>query len=193
VNTTSLTLLELLRTSADAAAWKCLVGLYTPFIHGWLGRQAVPPEDADDLVQEVLTVLFRELPQFQHNQRQGAFRCWLRTVTVHRLRAYWKARRSRPEPLPIAEIEQLAELEAPGSLLSQLWDREHDRHVLRRLLELIEPEFSPAAWQAFRWLTFDGRRPAEVAGELGMTVNAVLLAKSRILRRLRQEAEGLID
>ena len=56
-----------------------------------------------------------------------------------------------------------------------------------------EPEFAPSTWQAFQRLAVDGRPAAEVAAELGTTVNAVLLAKSRVLRRLRQEARGLVD
>jgi RNA polymerase sigma-70 factor (ECF subfamily) len=74
-----------------------------------------------------------------------------------------------------------------------VWDEEHDRHVIHRLLELLQPHFEPATWQAFHRLVRDGARAADVAAELGTTVNAVLLAKSRVLRRLRQEAAGLTD
>ena len=35
--------------------------------------------------------------------------------------------------------------------------------------------------------------PADVAVELGLSLNSVLLAKSRVLRRLRSEAQGLVD
>jgi RNA polymerase sigma-70 factor (ECF subfamily) len=189
---TSLTLLERLRQPTDASAWGRFVDLYTPLIQGWLRRQGVRPEDADDLVQEVFGVLLRELPRFQHNQRSGAFRCWLRLITVHRLRAFWKDRkRVRDDG---ADFErQLDELTDEGSGLSRLWDKEHDEHVLRRLLELTEPEFSSTTWQAFRSMALEGKRAADVAAELGTTVNVVLLAKSRVLRRLRQQARGLVD
>src|SRR5262249_286804 len=88
---------------------------------------------------------------------------------------------------------RLDELADPDSSLSRLWDQEHDQHVLRRLLELVEPEFTASTWQAFRRVALEGGRPADVAAELGLSVNAVLLAKSRVLRRLRQEAQGLVD
>src|SRR6266849_3626698 len=93
---TSLGLLNRLRSTPDAESWRRLVDLYTPLIQGWLRRLAVPPSDADDLTQEVMTVLVRELPQFKHNQQRGAFRNWLRTVTVNRLRVLWRARETRP-------------------------------------------------------------------------------------------------
>jgi len=186
---TSASLLDQLRLQPDGESWRRLVELYTPLIHGWLRRQAVPPADADDLTQEVLAVVVRELPQFQHNQQQGAFRSWLRTITVNRLRAFWRTRQARPA----AGGEVLDQLEDPNSLPSRLWDREHDQHVMRRLMAYVEPEFTPTTWQAFRRVTLNGEKAAAVAADLGMTVNAVLLAKSHVLRRLRQEAKGLID
>jgi RNA polymerase sigma-70 factor (ECF subfamily) len=189
---TSLTLLERLREPSNARAWGRLVDLYTPLLHGWLRRQRVRPEDADDLVQEVLGVLLRELPRFEHNRRPGAFRCWLRLITANRLRAFWKDR-GRQATGGADLGQQLAELTNSDSALSRQWDREHDEHVLRRLLELTEPEFTPTTWQAFRRLALEGRPAADVARELGTTVNAVLLAKSRVLRQLRREAQGLVD
>jgi RNA polymerase sigma-70 factor (ECF subfamily) len=191
---TSVSLLERLRRQPGSEAWARLVDVYAPLVRGWLRRQGVAEADADDLTQEVLAVLVRELPQFRHNGRPGAFRAWLRGVTANRLRGFWRARQARPEAAGGDKFEAaLNQLEDPHSALSRQWDEEHDRHVLRRLQELIEPEFSAAAWRAFRRTVLDGARAAVVAAELGMSVNAVLLAKSRVLRRLREEARGLVD
>src|SRR5262245_46771593 len=82
---TSVSLLERRREPADDAAWKRMVDLYAPLIHGWLRRHDVRAEDAEDLAQEVLGTAHRELTRFEHNRRPGAFRCWLRTITVNRL------------------------------------------------------------------------------------------------------------
>ena len=89
-------------------------------------------------------------------------------------------------------LGRLDELEDPQSALSRLWDVEHDRHVARRLLALLEPQFEAATLAAFRRVVLEGRKPAEAAAELGVSVNAVLLAKSRVLRRLRQEAGEML-
>jgi RNA polymerase sigma-70 factor (ECF subfamily) len=188
---TSLSLLERLRLSSDATAWQRLVDLYTPYIQSWLRRQAVQPADVEDLTQEVLRSVVGGLPDFRHNLRRGAFRRWLRTITVNHLRSFWRARQTQPAS---GDAEQfLGRLEDPDSDLSRLWDEEHDRHVLRRLLELIEPDFEPATWRAFRLLIFEGRSAADVAAELGISANAARIAKSRVLGRLRQESDGLLD
>src|SRR5262249_42556003 len=149
--------------------------------------------DADDLVQDVLAVVVRELPRFEHNRRTGAFRSWLRTILVHRLRDFWRARQYQPAATgDSAVLRHLEELEDPASGLSRLWDQEHDGHVVRRLLDLIEPEVAPSTWQAFRRVALEGKDEETVAAELGLSVNAVFIAKSRVLARLRREAKGLI-
>src|SRR4051794_32735729 len=93
---TSISLLDRLRLQSDAAAWKRFVDLYSPLLVSWLRRQGVRAQDADDLVQEVLGVVVRELPGFRHNQRPGAFRAWLRAILVNRHRAFWRAHRTQP-------------------------------------------------------------------------------------------------
>ncbi len=190
---TPVSLLERLRLRPDADSWRRLVDLYTPLIRDWLRRQDVQPADVDDLTQEVLGTVARELPHFHHDLRRGAFRRWLRTVTVNRLRNFWRAARVRPAVGGGAFEEALDCLADPDSDLSRLWDEEHDRHVVRRLLQLIEPEFEPATWRAFRLLVLDGLPARDVAAALGLSVNAVCIAKSRVLSRFRQEIEGLVD
>lgn len=187
---TSASLLQRVREQSDEAGWQRLVDLYTPLIRSWIARHVRQEEDVNDLVQQVFTVVVGKLPAFVHNGRAGAFRHWLRSITINHLRAFWRARRAPPG----ADLEAaLEELEDPTSALSRQWDREHDCHVARKVLALIEPEFRPSTWQAFRRLVLDEAAPETVAAELGLTVNAVLIAKSRVLRRLRQAAQGLLD
>jgi RNA polymerase sigma-70 factor (ECF subfamily) len=190
---TSASLLDRLRTSPDEGAWRRLEDLYRPLIQRWLRRDATLGAEVEDIAQDVMGILVRELPGFRR-RRPGSFRRWLRTLTVHRLAAHYRARHRRPLALGATPEEcPLAQLADPNSELSRLWDEEHDRHVLRRLMELIGPMFEPTTLAAFRRLAFDGVAPAQAAEELGLSLNAVLLAKSRVLSRLRQEAEGLID
>ncbi len=190
---TSASLLDRLRVTPDGADWSRLVDLYTPLIRGWLLRHGLPPQEADDLVQEVLQVVVRKVPDFRR-QRTGSFRAWLRAITVNCLRDFWKARRREPQGAGDTSfawmMEQLADA---TSGLSRLWDQEHDRHVSQKLLETIRPQFEERTWRAFQRVAVDGATADEAAAELGITTNAVFIAKSRVLTRLRQEAAGLVD
>jgi len=191
---TSAALLFRLNDPSDSVAWQRLVDLYSPLISSWLSRHGLSATDAEDLSQEVLAIVIREGPRFRHNGRVGAFRTWLRTIALNCLRQYWRSRRVRPESAGLPDIALLLDqLEDPSSDLNRRWDREHDEFVLHRLLELLKPEFEATTWQAFRRQVIDGAPARAVAAELSMTVNAVLIAKSRVLSRLRHNAEGLVD
>ena len=92
-----------------------------------------------------------------------------------------------------AAAEILQKIADPDDELNRRWDDEHDLYVVRCLLSLVEEEFEPLTLQAFRRLALDGISGAEAARELGLSVSAVYVAKSRVLARIRQKAEGLID
>jgi RNA polymerase sigma factor (sigma-70 family) len=176
----------------DAGAWLRFDDLYRPLLQTWLRRYAVQCQDADDLVQQVLEVVVREMPRFHYEPAKGRFRAWLRSIMVNQLRAFWRSQQSRPKADSKFFDHILEQLEDEKSDLSRLWDQEHDQHVSRRLLALIEPDFSPTTWQAFRRL-MDGAKAKGIAADLGISANAVYLAKSSVIKRLREEIEGLTD
>lgn len=194
MNETSLSLLERARANPRDGSWDKLVEVYSLLLRGWLTRFDIQAVDADDLVQEVLVAVSRDLPQFQHSGRPGAFRSWVRTILIHRVRDFWRSRRYRPVvaggSTPFERLEQLAD---DRSELSREWDLEHDRHVMARLLEQVKPHFEAKTWNAFQRQIVDGQRADAVAAELEMPLNSVYVARSRVLSALRRQAAGLID
>jgi RNA polymerase sigma-70 factor (ECF subfamily) len=180
--------------TGEENAWKDLTDLYRPLIIAWLNRQGVPPVDLEDLSQEVLLSVVKHLPSFEHSGQRGAFRSWLRTIVCSRTTDYWRGIDAKTQASggsgATAALQQIAD---PESDLNRQWDEEHDRYVLGCLLDLVEQEFEPTTLTAFRRLALDGASGAEVADELGLSVAAAYVAKSRVLQRIRQEAEGLID
>src|SRR5438128_2061119 len=93
---TPLSLLDRLRSAPDEPSWQRLAELYAPLVRRWLGQQGLAESDAEDVSQEILLVLVREVPSFDHNGRRGAFRAWVRGITLHRLRSFWRSRRTGP-------------------------------------------------------------------------------------------------
>ena len=191
---TSQSLIDQLHNQSDAGSWQRLVELYSPLLRAWLDRYDVQAADADDVTQDVLVVVMRELPGFRHNQQPGAFRGWLKGILVNRLRNFWRARgRGGIASGGSDVISRLDELEDDRSLLSQAWQREHDQHLARKLLEMIAPRFTESTREAFRRLVLEGADADDVAAELGLSLNAVFTAKSRVLRELRTIGRGLLD
>jgi RNA polymerase sigma-70 factor (ECF subfamily) len=192
MHTTSASLLDQLRRPAEqeatAAAWVRFVQLYTPLLCYWARRFGLHGEDAADLVQDVLATLVQKLPQFSYDSAKG-FRGWLRTVTLNK----WRDRLRQPV-LPGAgpgdpSLSSIADADSPDPLE----ETEYRRHLLGQALHLVQTEFAPNTWQAFREYVVAGRPAAEVAAELGVGVGAVYVAKARVLARLRQDLGGLLD
>ena len=192
VNQTSLSLLDRLKAAQpESSDWERLQGVYLPLIQRWLGRVPGLGDEWADLAQEVLVVVFREVPRFDR-RREGSFRAWLRQVTVNQVRNDRRRRQRRPVVgLDPADgfLERLAD---PNGDLAREWDRDHDKHVVDKLLAVVEPDFHSTTWQAFRRFGVDGEPAGRVAEALGLSENAVILAKSRVLKRLRKEAGDLL-
>jgi RNA polymerase sigma-70 factor (ECF subfamily) len=90
--------------------------------------------------------------------------------------------------------DDFAKREAATRFLENtLWDREHDQHVVASLMKRVQHDFEPETWQAYQRYALGGESARQVAEALGMSLNSVLLAKSRVLKRLRQEVAGLVD
>ena len=191
---TSISLLERLSRQPNDGDWTRLAELYTPVLHAWLRRyDTLTPADVDDLVQDVLLTVTKELPGFQYSGQPGAFRNWLRTILVNRLRNFWRSRQHRPAAVGGSDfLDLLQQLHDDGTPTSNLWDLEHDRHLIRRLLELVEPKFASPTWRAFRLQVLDGLPADAVAAELKMPLHSVYAAKSRVLQAMRVLAEKLV-
>jgi RNA polymerase sigma-70 factor (ECF subfamily) len=188
MDTTPVSLLEQLRQPADEAAWRRFVHLYTPLLYSWARRVNLQDQDASDLVQDVLIVLVRKLPEFQYDKRKK-FRAWLRTVLLNKWRDSRKKSALRAKRAEEAGFPELADpYQTDG-----LEEAEYRQYLASRALRLMQAEFETSTWKAFWEYLVEGRPAAEVARRLGITVNAVYLAKCRVLRRLREELAGLLD
>jgi RNA polymerase sigma-70 factor (ECF subfamily) len=188
MHTTSISLLERVRRPTERAAWARFVELYTPLLYYWACRLGMQGADAADLVQDVFTVLVQKLPGFTYDGGKS-FRAWLRTITYNKWRDFQRRRAAAPEGLhamPLPDLPATDDMDA-------FWEREYRQQLVGRALELMQREFQPSTWKACWECVVEGRPAAEVAQELGLGIDAVYAAKSRVLRRLRQELGGLFD
>lgn len=161
--------------------------LYTPLLFAWARQCGASEHDAADLLQEVFVTLVKTLPTFQYDG-SGRFRSWLRTLLLNKLRDR-KRQESRADR---ARLQHVRDEDLPD-VAERFWEADYQREVARRALQMMQNEFSSTTWKAC-WETVVQDRPAaEVARELGITENAVYIARCRVLRRLRQELGGLVE
>jgi RNA polymerase sigma-70 factor (ECF subfamily) len=183
---TPASLLQRLRQPDPQEAWGRFVELFTPLIYYWSRRLGLQQQDAADLVQDVFTLLLQKLPSFSYDEHRS-FRGWLRTVTLNK----WRDR-CRRRAVPLERNAVLADLPGPEAA-EAFWETEYRRQLVGHALEVMQAEFQPTTWKACWELVVAGRPAAAVAADLGVSENAVYIARSRVLARLRLELEGLID
>jgi RNA polymerase sigma-70 factor (ECF subfamily) len=185
---TPISLLQRLREPDSQAAWERLVDLYSPLIYLWACRIGLQAQDAADLVQDVLLTLVQKLPEFQLDPGKN-FRAWLKTVTLNRWR---DLRRRKLAALPSGQAAHLEDVPVPDSATA-LFEGEYQQYLVGRAVDIMQTDFQPATWKACWSVVVEGKPAAQVAAELGLTVEAVYAARARVLRRLRQELAGLLD
>jgi RNA polymerase sigma-70 factor (ECF subfamily) len=189
---TPLSLLDRAR-ARDGGAWERLVGLYRPLVLFWVRRGGVA-EDAEDVCQEVFAELARSLDNFRRDRPGDRFRGWLRVLVYRQVALYF--RRNAGRPVAEGGSEALERMqgtpESPGGEEDEQ-EKQQTNQLTRDAVRLIRDEFEEPTWRAF-WLTaIEGRAPADLEQELGMSSAAIRQAKSRVLRRLRQEMGDLLD
>ena len=186
----------LLRVQAqEQTAWERLVHLYAPLVYSWCRRSGLQEADALDVGQEIFEAVWRKIATFRRVQASDSFRGWLRTIARHKIIDHRRRRKGEGEAVGGSD-ELTRTLQQPARELPAP-DAEEDnaeaRLLCQRAVALIQSEFEEKSWLAFQAVVMHDEKPADVAAALEMSVNAVYLAKTRILRRLRQEFEDIID
>lgn len=185
---TPTSLLQRLRQAPEAKTWERFVDLYTPLLFAWTARLRLSDHDAADLVQDVFASVVESMPRFQYDTN-GSFRAWLKTVLLNR----WRTRIRRADNNQRVGDPALDEVIASDDQLGDLDESEYRRYVVQRAMTIMQTDFQAETWQACWQFVVESRPAQEVAQNLGITVNAVYLAKTRVLRRLREELRGLMD
>jgi RNA polymerase sigma-70 factor (ECF subfamily) len=174
-------------------SWQEFSLCYKPMISNWLKSYHLQPGDIEDLTQEIMVFVFENINSFEHNGRIGAFRNWLRSVTLNICRNYLrKTQPSMQENLTHLTL-LLAELEDAHSNQSYLFNLAHDRVIVQILLENLVEHFQTETIEIFKLHVIEELSAPETAAKMQVSVASVHVAKSRVLRRLRQDAEGWLE
>jgi RNA polymerase sigma-70 factor (ECF subfamily) len=163
-------------------------------VRSWCFRGGVPGNDVGDVVQEVFTAVTAGLAEFRRDRPGDTFRGWLRIITRNKVLLYFRQTRRVPKAEGGSEaLEGFQALPDPLGNSTAEEDAVETSELYRRALEQVRGEFEERTWQAF-WLTaVEGRATAALAAEWGVTPAAIRQAKSRVLRRIKQEVGDLID
>lgn len=165
----------------EAWARERIYNVYRGRIQFWIQQQGVRGADVDDVHQNVITSILRSLTRFKRQNSSHSLAAWIRHITKCRTQDYYRSLKSNRVTYAGDQIDHFSQPVLPDdSRHPELWSAK-----VRDAMAIVEAEFEVHNWQAFCRTVFDEATPAEVAKELGISVNVVYLAKSRILKRLR--------
>ena len=191
---TRVTLLDTIKSDGGNESWRVLNELYAPLVRNWLRRTGVRLDDEDDLIQEVFLLVMNKIKSFEHSERTGSFRSWLKQVTINCFRNHVRKRGNKPLSPGGTDFGLfIARCEDPASDESRIWDEEHERGLLAYLLEQVKGRFQAATYAAFVETAIKGRPSGEVAAELGLSRGAVHTAKSRVLAEMRRLGKHMLE
>ena len=184
-------LLVRMKDTQDEDAWGTFVEVYAPLLYRYCLRRGLQSSDAADVAQDVLLQVARSVRTFEYRPEVGRFRDWLGAVANNKITDHLRAgRRTRQGGAgQTPDFEQAAAAADPGPS----WSEEFHAHVLRTAIERIRPRFEPGTWRVFEAAWMEGRTADEVARALGVPLDSVYVAKSRVLKRLRDEVMALAE
>ena len=164
-------------------------------MYRWCRKSGLQAEDAKDVFQEVFFAVATHLADFRREGPADSFRAWLRTIARNKVRDFYRRRSNLPE----AEGGSVAQIRLQQVAASLLGDGDPSAEasdttrLIHHAAQLTRNEFENHTWDMFWRAAVAGDKPADIAAESGVSVSAVYQAKSRVLRRLRQQLQGLVE
>jgi RNA polymerase sigma factor (sigma-70 family) len=184
-------LIQRLQDGGDDAAWEEFASIYRPIIVQIARRRHLQYDDAEDLAQQVLLLVLRNIGKWKADPTRARFRTWLQTVVRN---ATMNALTRRPRDQAYGGTTSLQQLHQRPDKADSLWfDLEWQRETLRWVSQQVRGEFESATWAAFWGTAVEQSSAQEVAERLGKSVGAVYIARSRVMQRIKQKIAELDD
>jgi RNA polymerase sigma-70 factor (ECF subfamily) len=194
---TRTTLIGRLRDWGDNNSWTTFFDTYGPIIYAVAVKSGLSPAEAEDVVQETVLSVARQMPGFVYDRAKGSFKSWLLTIARSKIVDRWrKSNRSPAIAAPQSESESgtqwIERLPDESHLATELmWEREWQDHLLEAARQRVKASADPRHYQVFDCYVNKGWAPGTVAEKLQVKVEQVYVIKQRIVARLRDEVAKL--
>jgi RNA polymerase sigma-70 factor (ECF subfamily) len=191
------TLLRRIKDWTDQKSWDEFFNTYSKLIFEFACNAGLNEAEAQDVVQETMTTVAKQIHEFQANSAHGSFKAWLLQL------ARWRVAdqlRKRLDALAVidsnsdsgSQTSLLNRVPDPASLnLDALWDANWRRNTLQIALTRLKTKVDPAQYQMFYLHVVKEWRGRQVAEKLGVKTAHVYFASYKISRLLKKEVKRL--
>ncbi|OQZ02008.1 MAG: hypothetical protein B6D36_13530 [Planctomycetes bacterium UTPLA1] len=183
MHTTDPRLLGQIKQLSNDDDWSAFFDLYAPLVFRVAKVQGLQDDDCEEIVQQVMVAVMRQIAEFEYRPDLGRFRDWLAQMTRHKIADLMKAR-SRS----ILAAKASGSVACPDSFdpFEQMWERQWQRALLERSIEQARNQIGPEVFQAFWLRVVDGWNGGDVADFLGISTSAVHVYKHRVVSLVRE-------
>ncbi len=194
---TRYTLLSRIADVEDQESWRDFFDTYWRLIYGNAISAGLTEAEAQDVVQETVICVARDIQKFKRDRKLGSFKGWLKNIIRWRIADQFRRRLPRTPADELSdsglqgatEIDELAGSAAPD--LDAEWDREWQQNLLQAAVDRVKHRVKEEHFQIFDLYALKGRPVNEVAQRLHVNVATVYLAKHRVAARIKKELQHL--
>jgi RNA polymerase sigma factor (sigma-70 family) len=186
-------LLTRLKQWDDTECWREFFDTYGRVIHGLCLKAGLNRSEAEDVVQETMAAVAKQMPSFFYDRGRGTFKGWLFTITR---RCIWRqlAKRERNPALPTSDpLNDELEIhpDAAQPPLEDSWEQEWRGHLVTLALDRVRRRVSAKQFQMFDLYVTQNQPMEIVTRTLGVNRAQVYMAKLRLSAQLRKEIIAL--
>ena len=191
-NPTSHSLIDAVKSTRDeerSEGWQRLWSVYSKYVHYRIRRTGADENDIDDIAQDVFNSVAQKIADFTPAARVGSFRTWLGLIVRHRVADYYRnQKKSVGAGEASGRTDALRSVADPSVNIDDNDESESAeiKQIYERALALAMSEFEETTVIMFRQSLAEERSTKDIADEHGVSSAAVRMAKSRVLRRLRE-------
>lgn len=192
---TRTTLLERLKNWQDDSSWRNFFDTYWKLIYGVALNGGLTKEEAQDVVQETMLTVARQMPNFKYDRKMGSFKSWLLNTTRWRMADQFRKRSVLSVSHPSsddAENQMPAKMIDPASPdMNALWDAEWEKNLLDAAITRVKRRIEPQKYQIFDLCVNKEWPPKKVAKTFSIPIAQVYLAKHRATGMIREEIKKM--
>ena len=179
----------------DSASWEEFFHAYNKSIHKIAYERGLTRVEAEEVAQETMVIVARQMPDFTYDRKIGSFKSWLFTVTRRAIFKYLNKQKHRNSKLPISfssdGMEELESFADPAPGFEQQWDAEWRLNLIHLSMDRVRRRIKPRQYQMFDLYVTQQLPMEQVTRMLNVNSAQVYMAKLRVSALVRQEINDL--
>ena len=190
-------LLTRLKNWDDQESWKEFFDTYWKLIYGVAIKAGLNDAEAQEVVQETIIAVAKQMEGFKYDPQIGSFKGWLLHTTQWRINDQFRKRRGdagiiRREyrnSTRTATIERIPDPATPN--LEAIWEQEWRNSMFAAAIEKVRRRVDARQYQIFDAYVIKQWPVKKIVAMLGVTSGQVYLAKHRISELIKKELANL--